>query len=126
MVPDKYTPGVCNIGPAEIARRRFFGFVGLFAALFLYVLLAYFAVPRAFRLLVFFPAMMSATGFIQARMRFCVYFGTHGYYNFGPKMGKTENVKEQKYRELDRKKSMQLVAYSAVTGLLAALLAYYL
>ncbi len=126
MVQDKYIPGACNIGPAETARRRFFGFVGLFVTLFLYGLFAYFSVPRLFRLLVFFPAMMSATGFIQAQMRFCVYFGTHGYYNFGPEVGKTENVEEQKYRELDRKKSMELMVYSAFIGLLAALLAYYL
>lgn len=120
MVPDKYIPGACNIGPAETARRRFF------ATLFLYGTLAYFSVPRLFRLLVFFPSMMSATGFIQAQMRFCVYFGTHGYYNFGPEVGKTEKVEEQKYRKLDRKKSVQLMEYSAFIGLLAAILAYNL
>lgn len=126
MVLGRYAPGVCNIGPAEIAKRRFAGFIGLFVTLSLYALLAFFGIPRIFRLLVFFPAMMSATGFIQARMRFCAYFGTHGYYNFGPKVGKTGNVKEQKYRELDRKKSMELIVYSAAVGLLAAALAYYL
>lgn len=126
MVLDKYVPGACNIGPTEIARRQFFGFVGFLAALFLYGLLAYFSLPRVFRLLVFFPAMMSATGVIQARMRFCIYFGTHGCYNFGPEAGKTENVGEPKYRELDRKKSMELIACSAFIGLLVALLAYTL
>lgn len=113
------------MGPAETARRRFFGFVGLFATLFLYGALVAYSGPRLFRLLVFFPSMMSATGFIQAQMQFCVYFGTHGYYNFGPNVGKTENVKEQKYRKLDRKKSVQLMVYSAFIGPLAALLAYY-
>lgn len=29
--PDGYQPGVCNIGPAEIARRRNFGHVALAA-----------------------------------------------------------------------------------------------
>lgn len=77
-------------------------------------------------MLVFFPATISAIGFIQARMRFCIYFGTRGYYNFGATAGKTEKVGEPSYRELDRNKSMMLMAYSALIGLLAAVLAYRL
>jgi len=36
---NEYRPGVCNIGPDEIARRRMAGHVGLLAAIVLFAVL---------------------------------------------------------------------------------------
>lgn len=107
-----YKAGVCNIGPEERAKRRQAGYIGLAVLLVLWVLLVYFHVPRLWRLVLFFPAFMSAIGFIQARLMFCVHFGLSGLFNFGP-VGKTESVYEAKFRELDRKMSWKLIGYAA-------------
>jgi hypothetical protein len=42
-----YRPGVCNIGPAEIARRRMFGHSGVIASIALLVALVALAADRA-------------------------------------------------------------------------------
>ena len=59
-----YIPGVCNIGPVEIAARKRAGWIGIFVTALLWAILFYFGAPSPWRLLVFFPAAMAATGFI--------------------------------------------------------------
>src|SRR5512143_1416954 len=82
-----YAPGRCNIGAAEIARRRRFGHVGLAITLVLLVVLFVVGAPRELRLLLFFPAAGSAIGYLQAQLRFCAAFGLLGVFNFGPRGG---------------------------------------
>lgn len=122
---DKYIPGVCNIGPAELRRRKQGGWFGLAAAIFLYALLLYFDAPRAWRLLIFFPATLASIGFLQARMHFCAYFGVLGVFNFSKDIGKTETVEQKEFRAMDRRKALQIILYSTITGVLAAIAAYY-
>jgi len=69
-----YVPGVCNINPKEIANRRMTGFIGLAATLVLIVLFITVDFDRWFRLIVFVPAFLMATGFLQAKNKFCVGF----------------------------------------------------
>src|SRR6187402_3761141 len=57
-----YQPGVCNIGPAEIARRRRAGHIGLIAAVALFAVLVAVGAPPIARLLVAIPAIISASG----------------------------------------------------------------
>jgi len=45
LSPDRYVPGVCNIGPAEIAKRRRAGIVGSLLTLGLLVVLFLREVP---------------------------------------------------------------------------------
>ena len=52
----EYRPGVCNIGPAEIARRRMAGHVGLIATLLLLACLIVISAPPVTRLLAVLPA----------------------------------------------------------------------
>src|SRR5450759_1714108 len=52
----EYEPGICNIGPAEVARRLRAGHVGLVATLGLYTGLTMIGAPRLARLLVALPA----------------------------------------------------------------------
>ncbi len=121
-----YVPGVCNIGPAEIARRRRAGWTGAIATIVLWVGLAALDAPPALRLLVFFPAMMSATGFLQAAMHFCAYFGFSSLFNLGDRVGTTESVADAEFRRQDRRKAWQIVAYSAAIGAAVAAVAYLL
>ncbi|CAN5258839.1 hypothetical protein BH11ACT3_BH11ACT3_21250 [soil metagenome] len=118
-----YQPGVCNIGPAEIRQRRRMGWIGLAVTVVFLVLAFAFAVPPAFRLLAFLPAVMSATGFLQGAFHFCVRFGTQGLFNFG-EMGSEEVVHEKDYRRLDQRKALQIVVYSVLIGLVVAVGAF--
>jgi hypothetical protein len=61
-----YQPGTCNIGPAEIARRRRAGHVGLGAAIVLLAGLVAIGAPPLSRLLVALPA--AAAGAFAAFM----------------------------------------------------------
>ena len=59
LAPVDYQPGVCNIGPAEIARRRRAGHIGLVAALALFAVLVAIDAPNWTRLLIAIPAIMA-------------------------------------------------------------------
>src|SRR3989344_3711265 len=119
----KYIPGVCNIGLAEIKKRKQAGWLGLIATIALWAVFVWFSVAPAWRLLLFFPAMMSATGFLQAYMHFCAYFGFASLFNFGD-VGKTDSVSQAEFREKDRHRAWQIIIYSVLVGAAIALLAY--
>ena len=104
----EYVPGVCNIGPAEIRRRRQSGWLGLGVTILLWAAFVIFRVPAPWRLLLFFPAMIGATGFFQAALHFCAAFGMRGVFNFGSEVGKTETVEQTESRLKDRRKATVL------------------
>ena len=114
----EYRPGVCNIGPVEIARRRRAGHVGLAAtAVTLGVLVAIDAPPAA-RLLVALPAASAAAGYLQATLHFCAGFGSRGVFNFGP-LGETRQVADDDARARDRSKAVQIGLASIAIGVAA-------
>ena len=113
--PDGYQPGVCNIGPAEIARRRRAGHVGLAATLVLLTRTRGDRRPAAGRLLVALPAAAAASGYLQARFKFCAGFGSKGIYNFG-ELGTTVQVEEAEARRRDRSRANQIGLASAAIG----------
>ena len=121
---NEYVPGICNIGPAEIAKRKQAGWGGFGAAVILWGIFIAFGTPQPWRLLVFVPATMAASGYLQARMHFCAYFGFASFFNFGSTVGKTDDVLEAEFRAKDRKKALQIAIYSALIGLVVALLAF--
>jgi hypothetical protein len=122
---DSYIPGICNIGPAEIKRRRQSGYIGLIVTIILWAVLAAIHSPAGVRLLVFFPVMMSASGFIQSYKHFCAGFGMKGLFNFGTEVGQTDTVAQKEFRSKDRREALQILGYSAVSALIAALIAYF-
>jgi len=123
LVPgEAYQPGMCNIGPAEIARRRRAGHVGLATALVLLTGLAAIDAPRLSRLLVGLPAAVAASGYLQARLRFCAGFGSQGVFNFG-EVGRTQQVEDADARRLDRARSRQIGLASAAIGAAAGICA---
>ena len=122
----RYIPGVCNIGPAEIALRKRIGWVGLALTALLWVLFAFFDVGKYWLVLLFFPSAIAAVGFIQGMMRFCAAFGWRNVFNVGLEVGKTDTVTQAEFRAQDRKKAWQIVAYSALVGISVTLVAYLL
>jgi hypothetical protein len=123
--PGEYEPGVCNIGPTEIRRRRMAGHVGLVAAVALLVLLVAAGAPPITRLLVLVPAAVSASGYIQARMRFCAAFGSAGIFNFGGS-GDAVSVADAEGRAADRRRALWIGITSAAIGTAVAVLAVLL
>lgn len=70
------TACVPNIGPRQ--RRLRIGFGVALGAITLVVTLGVFGASRPWRLVVFFPAMMSAVGILQARAHTCVALAHRG------------------------------------------------
>src|SRR5512132_2149424 len=100
MSDGQYLPGVCNIGPAEIARRRRARLLG--AAVTVAVLVAMIALHASplVRFLVALPAAGTAIGLLQAWLKFCVAFGSAGVFNFGP-LGREQHVADKQARSRD-------------------------
>jgi hypothetical protein len=120
-----YVPGICNIGPAEIARRRRAGHAGLAVTAVLFAALIALGAPYWARLLLIVPAAVSASGYLQAWLHFCAGFGSQGVVNFGP-LGTTERVEDPQARARDRMKSLQIglasLGIGLAVGVVAALL----
>ena len=123
--PGEYRPGVCNIGPAEIARRRRTGHTGVIATVVLLGMLIVVHAPTPLRLLAFFPAAVAASGYLQAWLRFCAGFGWLGVLNFGD-VGRTEMVGSAEDRARDRARATRIGLASAAIGLVVALTAFLL
>ena len=118
---DGYHPGACNIGPAEIARRRRTGIVGLAAAALLTAALVLLGAPAATRWLVAIPLAVGAIGLLQARFRFCAAFGLAGVRNFGAP-GTVERVDDAAARRADRTKAVAISLAGGAIGVAGALL----
>jgi hypothetical protein len=120
-----YQSGNCNIGPAEIARRQQAGHIGLVITMVLFAVLVAIDAPALVRLAVALPAAGSASGYLQAWLKFCAGFASRGIFNFG-QLGQTEQVVDPDARSRDRKRANQLglasLAIGIGVGIVAALL----
>jgi hypothetical protein len=120
-----YQPGVCNIGPAEIARRRLFGHFGVVASALLFGALVIVGAPRWTRLVLVVTAGGSAVGYLQAALHFCAAYGSRGVYNFG-RMGAVTSVEDAAARSRDRRRSVEIglagLAIGLAVGVVAVLL----
>src|SRR5262249_50691965 len=121
----EYQPGVCNIGPAEIARRRRAGHVGLIATVVLFAILVIVDAPPLARLILILPAAVSASGYLQAYLKFCAGFGSRGILNFG-EVGTTQQVADAASRALDRAKANRIMLASFAIGIAVAVAAVLL
>ena len=121
----EYQPGVCNIGPAEIARRRRAGHVGLLVTVGAFAALVAVDAPPVARLILVLPAAVAASGYLQARLKFCAGFGSKGIFNFGP-VGDTQQVADKDARARDRARANRIglasLAIGVVVGVVAAVI----
>ncbi len=113
--------GACNIGREEITRRRNVGWVGVGLTFILLAILIMIGAGRWWRLFVFVPAALSASGFLQARMHFCAGFARIGIYNFGS-IGEKHNVPDVSSKAKDRKRGNQISLYAALIGIVTAVI----
>jgi hypothetical protein len=120
-----YVPGACNIGPAEIGRRRRAGHVGLAISLVVLAGLIATAAPPVARLILILPAAAAASGYLQAWLRFCAGFGTRGIFNFG-ELGHTADVVDPVARAKDRALARAIALASLAIGTVVAIAAFIL
>lgn len=117
---DAYRAGACNIGPAEIARRRRAGLAGVAAAVALAALLLVIDAPSWMRLSVALPLAGGLVSLEQVRKRFCVGFAFAGLRNFGA-LGEEERVVDPAARAADRRAAIRLMISPALLGVVMAL-----
>lgn len=118
----EYVPGACNIGPAEIARRRRSAIVAtVITVAFELGLLAIHA-PRPLRLLVGLPAAAAIVSWLQVVLKFCVGFAAAGVYNFGA-LGSPRHVEDSEGRKADLRRMRSMVAAAVIGGVLIGVVA---
>jgi hypothetical protein len=109
----------CNIGPAEIARRRRIAIAltigtGIFAALLVTA-----HVATVGRLAIWPFAAGAAVTWLQVVHRFCVRFGSLGIENFGA-LGREVPV-DPSIRAADRRRALAMIAEGSLIGLVVTL-----
>lgn len=101
------------------------GHVGAVATVALFGALVAIDAPSWTRLLLVAPAAVAASGYIQARLKFCAGYGQLGVFNFGTR-GDTTTVIDERARALDRRRARQISAWSFVIGAAVAVAAVLL
>jgi hypothetical protein len=122
----KYVPGVCNIGEADVRRRKAIGWTWLLATIVLFAVFRLPQTPASWHLILIRPAAISSAGFLQARMHFCAYFAALGIFNFGEDFSKKETVQQAEFRAKDRRKALQIIAYSLIIGIAVSATSFFL
>lgn len=124
MATHTYTPGVCNIGQAEIRQRNRVGLFGLILTIVVWGSLWYGNAPGLIRLVVALPAMIAAVGYIQAYRHFCAAFGLKGIFNLDKSVGQTDTVQQAEFRAQDRRTAITIFLTSIALGVAVGALAY--
>lgn len=122
---DNYIPGVCNIGPLEIQRRKNWFYV---AAVGSFVIASMFWMSEFNLLLTIFSYfVLLGTGFglglvfFEWYDKFCIAFGFFGYFNF-QKLGNYSRVENEDYTNVDRRKVLNILIKSLLVSFLYTLL----
>jgi hypothetical protein len=114
----------CNIGPAEIARRRQMAIGLTVVSVIVVVLLVAIHAPVIARGILWPLASAAAVTWLQVMRRFCVRFGMSGLQNLGPIGSETPVARAQ--RDKDRKQAQQMIFEGLLAGLLATVAFYNL
>jgi hypothetical protein len=121
-----YIPGVCKINRAETAQRRMIGNIGL--AIFVIFLIGFLLldVNRIVRIVLFLPAVLAASGYLQARNHFCVGYASAGKQNASQGSAVASDITEDSAKASDKKKARRMNLQSAAIALLATAVALLL
>ncbi len=103
-----YIPGTCNIGKAELEKRKQAAIFSAVLTIICIALMQYYDVDRIWKLLIFIPATSFAVSFQQWYFKFCVAFGIKGVFNYG---NKTLGVLDFKKKTFDTLTDEQKVSF---------------
>ena len=116
----QYQPGVCNIGGAELTRRKQVSLFGGVAYLLLSLIALLLDFSQTLRAMVFIPAIIFAVGYIQSRKKFCLAFGLMGTFNFS-ELGQISKVASPEAIAADRKLALLIIGQALGLALLITL-----
>ncbi len=105
---NEYVPGVCNINIAEIKSRRTAGHIGLALTLVIGVVLIALDANRYVRLILFIPIFIAAIGYLQARNKFCVGYGSAGMQNASEGSDVAASVEESSAKHADKSRAQKM------------------
>ena len=118
---NNYIPGTCNIGPAEIRRRRIVMWLGCILSIITIASFQQNNASRFDRISIFLPAFVFSIGFVQSRKKFCLAFGFMGAFNFG-KVGAITKVLTPEQRSADRKTALTLLGQALLLTIVIVIL----
>jgi hypothetical protein len=123
-VKNEYVPGVCNIGPEEIKKRKKRVILAGIAAF----ILTWFTFQQPgllwLRLCLFVSVAALVVLYMQVKLRFCVSFGAFGYFNFD-KLGTLQKVTNKEFIFKDRMKAAGMILFGCIIGMLYTYLSLY-
>ncbi len=119
--PTRYAPGVCNIGPEEVERRRRSAMSGAIVTAGIAGAMLVLGAPRRARLAIAVPAAGTAVAALQVRDRFCVAYATRGVENVADPLGMPLAVPDAGSRALDRRHALGMIARGLLVGAVAAI-----
>jgi len=117
-----YTPGVCNINSAEVAYRKKAGYIGAAVFVILLILLLLLDINRWSRLVLFAPAFVAVIGFLQAKNKFCVAYGSSGKQNAAEESSESKSIKDAGAIIKDKIKAKSMNLQAAIIALAATLM----
>jgi hypothetical protein len=117
-VIQKYVPGVCNIDSKGRKMRAAFGIVAIVISMSLSLFLQSWAISPYWQLLIVLPLWAGFNGLWQARYSFCVGNAAKQQFEIG---GKIEKITGTEDIAKDKKKAMQINAYSLVSAILLSI-----
>lgn len=123
---NQYIPGVCNIGPAEVRRRRRVGILAVIALGVVWGGMEWKDLSAGWRWWLFPFAAVAAIGWLQSAMGFCAAFGLSGVFKIGPDEEKAGNVSQDEFRQKDRNKAWLIIGLATLIGLFISGSAYWL
>lgn len=115
-----YAPGACNISKEEERVRLATGWIGTVLTVAGAAGLVAAGVAPLWRLVLFLPAALAASGFLQAGLHFCANFGMRGVVNMGSEVGKTTAVADPAFARQDRAKALLIVGLATLIGAVVA------
>lgn len=126
--PDQaaYVPGVCNINSNEIAYRKRVGNLGAVIFIALLIILLVLNVSHYFRLLLFLPALLAATGYLQARNKFCVGYAASGEQNAVEGSKQAAKVRKKADLAADKAKAKSINNQAFIYALALTVIASFL
>ncbi|MEF8830995.1 MAG: hypothetical protein V5A23_05600 [Halobacteriales archaeon] len=122
----EYEPGVCNIGRDEQRMRLRTGLASFAVGVAYTAWVIASGRPPAYLLGTFALATGGFLGYVQYRLQFCAAFGAMARYNLTGSGGEEGTVLEDELHRKDRRRALEIVAYSLGLGLATTLSVYAL
>jgi hypothetical protein len=116
----KYIPGVCNINPIEIKRRKQSGYFSFAVAATGLGLLLFMHAPWPYFITLFIPLFIGTLSILQAKNRFCVAYAASKQHHADD--GDIETITDEDAQKADALKARSMYLKSLIISLAGTIL----